>query len=205
MAGSEYGSTRGRGMRALLLPVDQHAFVGSVFDTALLFARRFESYVEGAALSRNAAGVVSGDVAVSLPQRDEESRAADIERCRELFASWIVRHGLDGEGPGGPSFGWSNLAFATDEEIGSYGRLFDVVVLGRPAPNGPRIETLQAALFESGRAVLVTPPLSPQTLGDRICIGLEQELRNGGHGRTRDAGAPESPGGGRSLSRGLGR
>src|SRR4051812_110105 len=170
--GSEYRSTRGRGMRALLLPVEQHAFVGSVFDTALLFARRFESYVEGVALSRNAPGVVSADVAMSLPARDEKSRAADIERCRELFASCIVRHGLDdpGEGPGGPSFRWSNLHFATDQEIGSYGRLFDVVVLGRPAPNGPRIETLEAALFESGRPVLVAPPLSPQTLGGKICI-----------------------------------
>jgi nucleotide-binding universal stress UspA family protein len=59
-----------------------------------------------------------------------------------------------------------------DQFVGSYGRIFDVTVLGRPGrdPKGSRMATLEAALFESGRPVLIAPP-SPRTqMGTNVLI-----------------------------------
>src|SRR4051794_22564198 len=97
-------------MRTLLVPIEQHAFMGSVLDTALLLARRFESYVEGVALGQNGSSAVLADVAVSLPSPDDTARVAIVERCRELFASSLLAHGLDEQvqQPVGPSFAWAD-------------------------------------------------------------------------------------------------
>src|SRR5262249_26453098 len=56
--------------------------------------------------------------------------------------------------------------------VGSYGRVFDVVVLGKPGrdPKGPRITTLEAALFESGRPVLIAPPSPQSRMGTNVLI-----------------------------------
>jgi len=50
--------------------------------------------------------------------------------------------------------------------------VFDVLVLGRPGddPQGPRMMTLEAGLFESGRPVLIAPPTPPRTLGENVMI-----------------------------------
>src|SRR3546814_1930583 len=59
--------------------------------------------------------------------------------------------------------GWTTDRAGTgDGFVGSYGRVFDVVVVGRPgtAPAGPRMTTLEAALFETGRPILIAPPVA---------------------------------------------
>ena len=48
---------------------------------------------------------------------------------------------------------WLKDAPGDDHFIGSHGRVFDLIVLGKPGrdPKGPRMTTLEAGLFESGR------------------------------------------------------
>jgi nucleotide-binding universal stress UspA family protein len=72
----------------------------------------------------------------------------------------------------GPSFGWLDEAPNGDGFVGSYGRVFDVTVVGRPDPNrnSPRMSTLEAALFDSGRPILIAPPTPPPRLGDVVVI-----------------------------------
>ena len=59
-----------------------------------------------------------------------------------------------------------------DHFVGSYGRVFDVIVLGRPGrdPKGSRMTTLEAALFESGRPVLIAPPSPRPQMGTNVLI-----------------------------------
>ncbi len=61
---------------------------------------------------------------------------------------------------------------AEDDFVGHYARAFDITVLGRPSdePNEPRLPTVEAALFESGRPVLLVPPTGPATLGTTVVI-----------------------------------
>ena len=57
--------------------------------------------------------------------------------------------------------------------VTSYGRVFDVIVLGKPGrdPKGPRITTLEAGLFESCRPVLIAPPVLRPQMGTNVLIG----------------------------------
>jgi len=59
-----------------------------------------------------------------------------------------------------------------DTFIGSYGRVFELIVPGRPgrAPQNPRMAPLEAALFESGRPVLIVPPTLPKELGHNVLV-----------------------------------
>ena len=70
------------------------------------------------------------------------------------------------------SFGWPRDEAAEDALIGSRGRVFDLIVLGRPGPDpqNPRMPPLEAALFDSGRPVLVVPPSVPQTLARNVLV-----------------------------------
>ena len=56
--------------------------------------------------------------------------------------------------------------------VGSYGRVFDIIVLARPGEEwqSPSMVTLESALFESGRPVLISPPNSPRSLATNILI-----------------------------------
>jgi nucleotide-binding universal stress UspA family protein len=59
-----------------------------------------------------------------------------------------------------------------DAFLGAYGRVFDLVVVGRPdGSNGQtRLSTVEAALFETGRPVLIAPTTAPRTLGETAVI-----------------------------------
>ena len=53
----------------------------------------------------------------------------------------------------------SQMRLRDEHFVGSHGRVFDIVVVSRPGrdPKGPRMTTLEATLFESGRPVLIAP------------------------------------------------
>src|SRR5262249_19243517 len=77
-----------------------------------------------------------------------------------------------GEGREGVSYAWVRPGGEFDPFIGSYGRVFDLIVLGRPgrAAQNPRMAPLEAALFESGRPVLIAPPTPPTQLGRNVLV-----------------------------------
>jgi nucleotide-binding universal stress UspA family protein len=60
--------------------------------------------------------------------------------------------------------------------MASHARVFDVSIMGRPgAERGdPRMATAEAALFESGRPVLLAPPLPVEAMGETIAISWNQ-------------------------------
>jgi nucleotide-binding universal stress UspA family protein len=69
-------------------------------------------------------------------------------------------------------FGWRQDGLMEDAFLGAYGRVFDLIVVGRPdGSNGQtRLSTVEAALFETGRPVLITPHAAPRTLGETVVI-----------------------------------
>ncbi|WP_162820720.1 universal stress protein [Microvirga calopogonii] len=75
-------------------------------------------------------------------------------------------------GPSGLCFGWRSGDLAEDDFVGHYARAFDITVLGRSSDqtNHPRPPTIEAALFESGRPMLLVPPTPPATLGTTVVI-----------------------------------
>lgn len=66
---------------------------------------------------------------------------------------------------------WTELR-ATDLDLGAYARLFDFVLLSRPAQanDSPSMGLIEAALFDSGRYLLIAPPSPPPTFAENIVI-----------------------------------
>lgn len=82
-----------------------------------------------------------------------------------MFDSLCAENGIsvtDGPGDAGPSAGWRETTGREDEMTAWRGRLADLIVVGRPTAESeaPSILTLNATVFESGRPVLVAPPMS---------------------------------------------
>ena len=70
------------------------------------------------------------------------------------------------------SWAWHADAPSGHDFVGSYGRVFDIIVLARPQEEwqSPSMVTLESALFESGRPVLIAPPTPPRSLATNILI-----------------------------------
>jgi nucleotide-binding universal stress UspA family protein len=162
-------------MKSILVPIEEHSLVQSVLDTALLLGRAFESYLEGFAISFNLPMAMPIDIAIGIPSLlDPATRREVTDAARQHFEAVMQAQVIPEASSGalGLSYGWRQAEMMSDTFLGSYGRAFDITVLGRPG-NGthhPRLSTAEAALFESGRPILIAPPQAPETLGETIVI-----------------------------------
>ncbi|HVL73757.1 MAG TPA: universal stress protein [Beijerinckiaceae bacterium] len=161
-------------MKTVLVPTSPHELMGSVLATAHLMARRFDSYVEGFALRPALTEYIPFDMVGGLTWvRDDAADEEAVRRSRQMFETFMRDKGVPyAREEGGLSYGWLEKAQAGDEFVASYGRVFDLTVLGRPVTEQayPSMATLEAVLFESGRPILIAPPTAPTSLGDTIVI-----------------------------------
>lgn len=149
-----------------------------LLDTALLVARRFGGRIIGLnALTAEYAVVFGGEMGFSISSevdRTLEREGQDRrEQARALFSSFMRQHGVPVGGvPGeGPSAEWREEAGRQNAVVGALGRVFDLIVVERPAKLASLAEaTLEDALFESGRPVLMAPPTALSTLGERVLV-----------------------------------
>ncbi len=165
-------------MKNLLVPVELHSSVESTLRTALLFARRFDSYIEGVPLGPDLPDLVAFDMPVSWTVADQDTWRELADDARKHFSDFMTREQVPDHdsAPTALSSGWAGDTALGDSHVSSYARIFDVTVLGRPgAERGDaRMATAEAALFDSGRPILLAPPKPPSILGDTIVIAWNQ-------------------------------
>jgi nucleotide-binding universal stress UspA family protein len=149
-------------MKSLLIPTDQSELMPSAFACAQLVAERFGAIVDGVALRAAFAEVVAPDpiVAVTIPPTDWDENE---------FVG-VARKTFDTGAGGSPRFRWRGGPSIEDGMLGSLGRLYDLTVMCRPGGRVSRMTAFEAALFDSGRAVLMAPPTPPKSLGESILI-----------------------------------
>jgi nucleotide-binding universal stress UspA family protein len=162
-------------MKTVLLPTASHDQMSSTMQCALMLARRFDAYVEGFALRPPMAEIVSVDMVMGLTwAADERADAEGEAQARQLFEGFMSENGVprDAGAQGGLCHRWSPDAPPGDDFIGSYSRVFDVTVLGKPDQRaaGPRMTTLEAVLFEGGRPVLIAPPAPVASVGETVVV-----------------------------------
>src|SRR5215212_3304117 len=162
-------------MKTLLVPTEEHDGMAAVLEAARLVALRFDSYIEGFAAKPGVGNFVTLDPVSSMTIQLAQENGAEADRkARLLFESFMQSHDVSpAPGPGsGASYAWFDQAPDGDEFVGSYGRVFDLIILGRPGrdEHTPRMTPLEAALFESGRPVLIGPPVAPKSVGDNVLI-----------------------------------
>jgi nucleotide-binding universal stress UspA family protein len=168
-------------MKTILIPAEDHDAMPAVLETARLIAHRFDGYMEGFAVLPSAADFVAVDPLSSLTLPHIQEADGEIERhARGLFETFMTANGVPPAAPPPSaallpahySYGWLPGAVQIDAFVGSHGRLFDLIVLGRPGrlPQNPRMAPLETALFETGHPVLIAPPAPPPGLGRNILV-----------------------------------
>jgi nucleotide-binding universal stress UspA family protein len=162
-------------MKTILIPIEEHSLLHPVLETALLVGRTFESYIEAVPVSVNLPVALPIDIAIGVSSvLDPATRREMAEASRQHFESFMTAQAIARATPetGGLCFGFHAGELMSDNDIGSHGRAFDITIVGRPSgsANHPRLATAEAALFESGRPILIAPPTAPHSLGGTVVI-----------------------------------
>ena len=162
-------------MKTILVPMENHDDMQSALETALLLGRRCNSYIEGFTLRWSINEVMVGDVmgGVSL-ETYRDDIAEEAKKAKQIFETFMQKHDVPRatETTESLSFGWLDDAAEGEGFIGSYGRVFDVIVMKRrDARSGPIHDRLiESGLFESGRPILLSPPSPPQQIATNVLI-----------------------------------
>lgn len=167
-------------MRTLLTVVGDGTAT-PVLETALLAARKFDGRVIGLnALTTEYAVVFGGEMGFSVSS--EVDRTLEREghdrrvAARELFENFMRAHDVqittdETAQAHGVRAEWREESGRQNAVVGSLGRVFDLIVVERPTKLASLAEaTLEDALFESGRPVLMAPPAPPKSIGECMVI-----------------------------------
>jgi nucleotide-binding universal stress UspA family protein len=169
-------------MRGILVHVDEHRALQSVLTSALLVARRFDGQIDGLHARPGAPRIIpvapeGAFIPASEIVEDLERADRDLDRqLRERFEAFMREHGVPAVGsvlPGAEvAAAWRDEAVTGYEALGSLGRAYDLIVVGRPLPGAavPSMSALEAALFESGRPILIAPPAPPDKIGAVVVV-----------------------------------
>ena len=161
--------------KTILVPTEQHDLMSSTLETAVVLARKFDSYIEGFALRVGVpVAFTIGDMGtLPVPAALEHEITDNENRTRALFEEFMREHSVPGGGhTNSLSSGWVPDAPQGDHFVGSHGRVFDVIVLGRPGrdPKGPRMTTLEFRLVRKRTANLDRPAVPRPQIGTNVLV-----------------------------------
>jgi nucleotide-binding universal stress UspA family protein len=169
--------------RSILVPVAQPDSAASALEAAFLVARRFAGHVSALHVMPDLANPVthgliatrmSLDAATSDFRKFKGSAERELQRqgiaLKRLFDAAAGRAGAPlrdiGDAVAGLSASWREATGFESELVARLGRIYDLTVIAR----GSSHDTVQAALLETGRPMLLTPPAAPETLGDTVLL-----------------------------------
>jgi nucleotide-binding universal stress UspA family protein len=151
-----------------------------VLETALMAGERFNSHIVGLhSLTTEYAVVFGGEMGFSISsevdrtlEREGHERRDQARRLfREFMNSKDVPVGAVPPGHNGPSASWREEDGRQNAVVGMIGRVYDLIVVEQPEKLASIAEaTLEDALFESGRPVLMVPKRPPPSLGEVVAI-----------------------------------
>jgi nucleotide-binding universal stress UspA family protein len=162
-----------------LLAVIGDGNAGPVLDAALLVARRFDSHIVGLhSLTTEYAVVFGGEMGFSISSEVDRTLEREgnerRDQARRLFGDFMAAHDVPvGAAPGynGPHASWREEDGRQNAVVGMSGRVYDLIIVEQPEKLASIAEaTLEDALFESGRPVMMVPRKVPPRIGETIAI-----------------------------------
>jgi len=154
-----------------------------VFASALAVARRFDAHLEFLHVRPDAAAVAvsmasdggGATMVGSLIARLEEEADQRENKANQQFQSFCQEKALAlcdaPPAPPSPSARWLRQIGAEPYWIAEYGRVADLLVIGRPSTDGGfSLETIEAALVDGGRPLLIPPAAPLATLPETVVI-----------------------------------
>ena len=170
-------------IKSILVPATGSDVDAGVFAAALAVARPFGAHlgflhvrIDAATLATTImAEVSSPQVITDLINRMEEEAEQREQKAKQLFESFCQRHGLPLaetlSGSPAPSAEWLRAIGSEAYWVTEYGRAADLLVIGRPG-DALRVpsDTIEAALINSGRPLLIPPSAPMAALPDTVVI-----------------------------------
>lgn len=169
-------------MKTILVPVHDDAADEPAIETACLIADRFAGYVEGLLVLQNPHLFVQSTSGRPISVHPEtvgqlvrEWRQV-ADKALQRFSGAVSQRRIPitalTVATDGPSAGWYEMEGDESRVVAEYGRVFDLIVIARSGREMPAAweATCEAALFESGRPVIIAPPERPRKLGETVVI-----------------------------------
>jgi nucleotide-binding universal stress UspA family protein len=110
---------------------------------------------------------------LAVAERQGQERATYIRDCfNEACLDAGMKVIAASAGVQTPSASWREEIGLEEDVLASLGRLSDLLVIARPLPDSdsPSIMTINAALMETGRPVLLAPPTMGRTAGRNVVV-----------------------------------
>lgn len=180
-------------IKTILVPLDGTEPAQSVLDAAFSVARDLAAHVEVLhvrADSKNAVPLLGEGMSgamieemIDLAEKEATSRSTKAKAMFDDACQRLSFPIVDGPpGPDGPSAAWVDQTGREDEVTAQRGRLADLIVIARPTADSDVSSrmTLNAAIRETGRPVLVIPPAKTKMMGKKVAIAW-----NGSHESSR--------------------
>lgn len=151
-----------------------------VLEAALIAARRFNSHIVGLhSLTTEYAVVFGGEMGFSISSEVDRTLEREgherRDQARRLFRDFMNGRGVPvgslPEGYKGPSASWREEDGRQNAVVGMSGRVYDLILVEQPEKLASIAEaTLEDALFESGRPVLMVPKGIGNVMGEVIAV-----------------------------------
>lgn len=167
--------------KTVLVPVTDGETAAAPLDTAFGLAAIFGAHVVGLHVRTDPTSAVplvgegmSGGMVEEMMTMAEKQAGERAARARAAFDAACARHKvpLASTPTPGPTAQWEDVTGREEEAVAWRGRLSDLVIMGRPTEglDAPALLTLNAALMESGKPLLLAPPSAPASVGRRIAV-----------------------------------
>lgn len=177
-------------IRKILVPVRGDGKAESVIVYAAVLAKAAKSHIEVTHCRARPEDLMPYGVPIPKMLRkqmlEQASSIADAEEqvLKDEFEALARKAGIEivsGNGGDGPSAEWVEEAGRQVDVIRQHGRLADVIVVPKPdIDRNLGTNTLKAALFNTGRPVLMVPDKkdAPESLGQNVTIAWNGSLES---------------------------
>jgi nucleotide-binding universal stress UspA family protein len=170
-------------VRKFLLPVSSPASAQPVLQTGLMLARMWNAHLQVLHIQADARDIapftgegLSGALIEDMLTATEREGGARAKLLREMFEQAATEDGVPigtpQRGCDEPSTCFTTITGREEQVIAYKARLSDLTIVPHPRAEEDvaSADALHAVLFDSGRPVLLSPAVPPQTIGKRVAI-----------------------------------
>ena len=171
-------------IRKLLLPLTGASTGEAALSTALLVARAFNAHVTALHVrvdSRDVAPLagegLSGAMIEEMMSATEKESGDRASAVRMMFEKFVTQNGVPIEDPtyqpDHPTASFASITGREEDLVAQQARLADLTIVPHPeaGEDVSSSDALHAALFDSGRPVLIAPRAAPSSVGTRVAVG----------------------------------
>ena len=170
-------------IKTILVPLSGLSGRGQWLDAVVKRSREWGAHVEAihaamdpkdsvAYVGEGMTSAMIGDV-MAVAERESDVRR---QQAQKVFEDACLRNNMTISNQSGSGLGTAHFMVITGREedvMASRGRLADLIFFRRPESGGEEVTfsvTLEAALLDTGRPVLILPPSAPLDFGSSIAV-----------------------------------